>query len=1084
MKIFTGMFLLLGATAAIAQPCGTGTAIGSSSNMFTNIVNSTMPVVADKNLNTIAFIHRNNATAFGGSSGHLRYDVSTDGGTTWSSNLGVLNPLMSFQARYPQAVIYNPAGNTVPNNAFIGYLAPTINGALFQGYVNGVRQLNGTGNTENYGLPNTQTAVPHTMVKGAPGVFWSIDAINNGTQVTGFRVFKGTWNGTDIAWAVNSTITPTFNTAFSGIPQVGDYNIAFDPTGQIGWISVLTHLTPGPTPYAFYPSFWHTTDGGLTWTGPEQIDLGQFSCIANNMAPGNFPSTNFESDLEVDVNGEPHLFSAICNGNNAYAIFYGQWHHMLDITKTGGIWNVIDISNVNAGRGTWGVSPNATTMDMAPQLARSADGTKLFYGWADNSAYLLGAANQTPNLFVRGHDIATRKLTTTRDVTSCQVALNGQAFYPKFAQELLEPVSGQYKIAAVTGIFTSNDPALIANFRFIDNLIFSNSDFSVNIPSAAVAIDQGLNYILCNNAPAILSITGTYNQMLWSNGSTNDSISVTTPGTYYITARAGCAIGRDTITVTPLAYTTTGTTQICPGDSATLSVSGNGTGYTWNPGNSSGTSVTVSPALTSTYTLTVNGSGGCAENTTMTVNVDTALVHVVAAAAICAGDSVTITANGVSSYNWPALGSSSATVTVSPATTTTYIVNGLTANGCASADSVAVTVNPIPVVTLSPSSIALCPTDAPINCPAPNPGGGTFSGPGVSGGTFDPQLVGPGSSTITYTYTDPNTGCVGDTTATATVYPFPVIVASSSSSTICLGDSVNLSAAGGTSYNWQPTNDSTANVTVFPAVTGSYMVTGTDSNGCVASDTVQVTVNALPDIGITASDTVICAGEPVTLTGTGALNYVWNPGNFSIQTITVSPVTTSTYTVSGINGAGCTADTSVTITVNPLPAVTFTGNTTVCVDDGAFAISGGSPAGGTYFGIGVSGGTFTPGVAGVGNFSIGYTYTNSNGCSDTANVTYTVNACVGITEQAQLANLQLYPNPNSGSFHLSLAGALSQELNVTIFDLHGRMIFAQQFNADAQVFEKDIVLPDAAAGMYYVKLQSGNTTRTLKMAVR
>lgn len=1083
MKLFTGFLLLIGATSAVAQPCGTGVATGSASNMFTNIVNATMPVVADKTLNTVLFIHRNNASVFGGSSGHLRYDLSTDGGTTWTNNQGVVNPLMTFQARYPQAVIYNPAGNTTPTNAYLGYLAPTINGAVFQGYVNGVRQLNGTGNTENYGLPNTQTNVPRTIVKGAPGVFWSIDAINTGTQIAGFRVFKGTWTGSDIAWTVNNTITPTFNTAYSGIPQVGDYNIAFDPTGQIGWISVLTHLTPGPTPYAFYPVFWNTTDGGVTWSGPEQIDLAQFNCIANNITVGNFPTTNFESDLEVDVNGEPHLFSAICNGNNAYAVFYGQWHHMLDITKTGGLWSVTDISNVNAGRGTWGVSPNATTMDMAPQLARSADGTKLFYGWADNSTYTTGQANQSPNLFVRGFDVTTRLLTTVRDVTTCQPTLMNQAFYPKFAQELLEPVSGQYKIAAVTGIFTSNDPALVANFRFIDNLVFTGADFTVSLPAAAVSIDQGNSYILCNNAPAVLSVTGTYSAMMWSNSSTNDSITVNTPGNYYITVRAGCALGRDTITVTPLAYDTAGVTQICSGDSTTLSVSGNALNYTWTPGNSSGTSVTVNPFVTTTYTLTAEGSGGCSENTPITVTVDTAQVDVVSATAICAGDSVTVTATGVSTYDWPALSSTSPTVTLNPGSTTTYVVNGISAAGCPSSDSVSVTVNVLPVVTLAPASLEICPDVPATACPTPNLSGGIFSGPGVSGSSFDPQQTGPGNYTITYTYTDSNS-CVGVTTAPVTVYPFPVVTISGNTSTICLGDSVMLSATGGVSYNWQPTNDTTSGITVFPSGTGNYMVTGIDSNGCSASDTFLITVNALPDIGITASATTICAGESVTLTGTGALNYVWNPGNFSIQTITVSPITTSSYTVSGINSAGCVDDSTVTITVNPLPVVSFTGAVTVCVDDGAFTISGGSPAGGSYFGIGVSGGTFTPSVAGIGTFSIGYAYADGNGCSDTANVIYTVNACVGITENSGLQNIQLYPNPNNGTFRLSVASGLQQDLTVIVYDLQGRLVYQENFGQTAQAFDKAIALPDAAPGMYYVKLQTGNASRTAKMIIR
>jgi hypothetical protein len=112
----------------------------------------------------------------------------------------------------------------------------------------------------------------------------------------------------------------------NGAAQIADYHIAFDPTGQIGWISILTHISPGPSPYSFYPVFYKTTDGGATWSSAMQVDIGQYNCITSNITAGNFASTAFESDLAVDVNGIPHLLTTICSGNNAYAVFFGLWH--------------------------------------------------------------------------------------------------------------------------------------------------------------------------------------------------------------------------------------------------------------------------------------------------------------------------------------------------------------------------------------------------------------------------------------------------------------------------------------------------------------------------------------------------------------------------------------------------------------------------------------------------------------------------------------------------------------------------------------------------------------------------------------
>ena len=91
--------------------CGISYTLGSAINMFTMIKNCTNPVAVDKNLNTVLFIHRHNSNAFGGNNGNFRYDISGNGGTSWTNNIGVLNPLSTNLARYPNAVIYNPSNN-------------------------------------------------------------------------------------------------------------------------------------------------------------------------------------------------------------------------------------------------------------------------------------------------------------------------------------------------------------------------------------------------------------------------------------------------------------------------------------------------------------------------------------------------------------------------------------------------------------------------------------------------------------------------------------------------------------------------------------------------------------------------------------------------------------------------------------------------------------------------------------------------------------------------------------------------------------------------------------------------------------
>ena len=95
--------------------------------------------------------------------------------------------------------------------------------------------------------------------------------------------------------------------------------------------------------------------------------------------------------------------------------------------------------------------------------------------------------------------------------------------------------------------------------------------------------------------------------------------------------------------------------------------------------------------------------------------------------------------------------------------------------------------------------------------------------------------------------------------------------------TICAGESVTLTASGGTSYSWS-NNVLNAQNTVSPTETTTYTVTVTDENNCSATDDVQVTVNPLPiaEIVTNDADNTICEGEEITLTASGGGTYEWN----------------------------------------------------------------------------------------------------------------------------------------------------------------------------------------------------------------
>jgi PKD repeat protein len=606
--------------------CPGNDAIGTSSNAFTHILTEANDLAVDNAINSIVFVHRNNAGAFGGHSGQLRYDLSTDGGVTWSNNQGVLNPLSvngTNGARYPNVAIYNPAGNTTPANAYLAYYAPTV-GATFNGTVSGVRRLNGTGNTETYNQPTaTQTLIPRSVVKGAPGVFWSIDNVYNGTAVTGYRVLKGVWNGsTDVVWSVNTTINPTFNIALDGAVKTADYAIAFDPTGNIGWICMLTHLTPGPTPYAFYPVFYKTTNGGTSWSGPSTVDLGNYFCISGNIAPGNVMTAAFDLDLTVDVNGNPHALMPVGNGNNAYAIFFANWHAMVDVTMIDGVWNPVVLRDVYRGRGSWGTAPNAVTQDMEPQVSRTADGTKVFFTWTDaDSAVVLATANQSPNLYGKAYDVTTRKWTSSYNFTSCNVTWNGKLLFPKMAETVLSN-TGNYKLPIVFAEFTTgNDPISATNFHYLDSIWFAPSDFVTNQCTAAVNLAASDTIFVCGNTTLDAGAGATvYN---WSTGATTQTISVTSPGTYSVSVSNNCCTGTDNVVVVfltpPTAAYTTSSNQLTA--SFTNTSTGPSATYFWDFGDGN-LSTQMNPSHTyggpGTYTVCLIATNTCGADTICT----------------------------------------------------------------------------------------------------------------------------------------------------------------------------------------------------------------------------------------------------------------------------------------------------------------------------------------------------------------------------------------------------------------------------------------------------------------------------------
>jgi PKD repeat protein len=423
-------------------------ALGNATNIYTNIANRTQPIVVDNDLNTVIFSHRQNTNEHGGTNGTIRYDYSTDDGMSWNLDNGILNPSATAgtnDGRYPQVSIYNPGGNTNPANAHLVYTAPTT-ATSWNGYVSGNGAIGSGTYSENYnqGAPSN-TLIPGGLTKGATGVYWSIDALYNGTNYTGFQLMKGTWNGSEVVWSVQQTFTPNFNTDVNGAPSIGDWNIAFDPSGQNGWIVFLSHLNGSITNYQYYPIFYQTTDGGNTWSAPIEVNLNTFPSITSNITGGFDPATAFDIDITVDANGNPHTLFNVCSGNSTnYAVYSGEWMGACHLHHNGTTWEADILGDIQTLRYDF---PNGAIMDNTPQISTSDDGNIMAFGWADSDELLTGGDNSIPFMSIVAYNVNTDVYSSLETADICSLD-PGQMFYMHYADRLMETTQG-YEVATV-----------------------------------------------------------------------------------------------------------------------------------------------------------------------------------------------------------------------------------------------------------------------------------------------------------------------------------------------------------------------------------------------------------------------------------------------------------------------------------------------------------------------------------------------------------------------------------------------------------------------------------------------------------
>ena len=318
---------------------------------------------------------------------------------------------------------------------------------------------------------------------------------------------------------------------------------------------------------------------------------------------------------------------------------------------------------------------------------------------------------------------------------------------------------------------------------------------------------------------------------------------------------------------------------ICAG-STNLSVTpsgGYGT-YTYNWSNGAGTSssATVSPIVQTTYTVTVSDQCGATATDDVTVFFGSLTTSAGNDVTICNGQSTTLTATNGGTYNW-SNGGTTASITVSPTTTSTYLVT-VTTNGCTATDDVVVTVNPNPTPTTTETDATCSNNNGTATA---NPAGLTYN---WSNGQNTQTIsnLSPGNYLITVT--DAN-GC--SATASALVGSTDDIILNTSSTDETCGHSdatANITATGGLgggNYNYLWSNGLTTS-SISGLSAGTYTVT-VDDGVCNATATVTIINDPGPVAGFSVSPTIASIESPLFTFNDNSTNnpvsWTWDFGD-------------------------------------------------------------------------------------------------------------------------------------------------------------------------------------------------------------
>lgn len=447
------------------------------------------PLVYDPQSGLLLFLHKQDVTIWGGggsADGKFRYDISTDGGGTFTTDIGTLQQIYTRKAFLPQAAIFNPNASTNPLDQKLVYLATTLDPSpAVEGFVAGVSDITDSGTptaTENYVInPSGNTYVLSSLAQAAPGVFFTVEHQYDGANYTGnIQLYKGVWNSgtSDVDWSAATVLQPTFDMTYDGsIHFAGIPMVAFAPDGQKGWLAFAADVFGDTTKS---PVFYKTVNGGTTWTGPFNVNMAACTWAS----PVQYRRTlTHDYDLSVDADGNPHLAASVWMQNEPNVLNYQPapqfGGRLMDITSPDGgtTWEFKQIAPLLTYETEYYCAGNPGDLYTYNfvQCARDAQGEHIFYSWADSDTILVNGGigfgeinNLAPNLRISALRVDDGYRTCVKRLADSDLLWSGRITMP-YMSPIVMSNQGNFELPIVFAEATVNDFAEAIAYHYAGN---------------------------------------------------------------------------------------------------------------------------------------------------------------------------------------------------------------------------------------------------------------------------------------------------------------------------------------------------------------------------------------------------------------------------------------------------------------------------------------------------------------------------------------------------------------------------------------------------------------------------------------